>query len=207
MSKTFPFLILMFVFVFSAGFIIGFFLDRSSIVYTEGEMDILRDDIESMQLQEMFASAEAADCNLIYSAMGKNSYDLYNLVDRLRTTPPESREFAEMKKDADFLSLKAWMIAKKVERTCSADILPILFVYSGNCQGCEAQDAVLKSIKEKYEQVYVYAIDFDLGEQSTELVKAAYSIGSAPAMIIGSELYGRLSEDELEEIACDAINC
>ena len=83
MAKTLTFLVFMFVFVFASGFIAGYFLDRVGITYTQSEMDVLRNEIESMQLQEMFVSGEPADCKLIYSAMGKNSYDLYNLVDKL----------------------------------------------------------------------------------------------------------------------------
>ena len=207
MAKTLTFLVFMFVFVFASGFIAGYFLDRVGITYTQSEMDVLRNEIESMQLQEMFVSGEPADCKLIYSAMGKNSYDLYNLVDKLKTTSPDSAEFAQIKIDADLLSLRAWMIAKKVKKTCSADITPILFFYSENCPGCEEQDAVLKSIKESNHDVYVYAIDYGSDEQAINLVKAAYDINSTPSIIIEDNLFGRLSASEMEEIICENVSC
>jgi len=207
MGKTFTFLVFMFVFVFSSGFIIGYFLDRSSIVYTQSEMDVLKDEIESMQLQEMFASAEAADCKLIYTAMGKTSYDLYDLVNRLKETSPESWEFMKIKKDADLLSLKTWMTAKKIKKTCSADILPILFLYSDNCPECDIQDVVLQELKDKYNNTLVYAIDIKLNEPVTNLIKVAYDIDSVPAMIIGNVAYGKLDFEQLKNITCEQVTC
>jgi hypothetical protein len=208
MAKTFVFLVFMFAFVLVFGFVAGYFVDRSSIIYTQNEMDVLKNEIESMQLQELFVSAgESSDCMLIYSTMGKISYDLYDLVDRLKQTPPGSTEFMNMKKGADMLSLKAWMIAKKIKKTCSSDIVPILFLYSGNCTGCNDQDAALKSVKEKYKDVLVYAIDYDLNEPATELIKAAYDIKTSPSMIIDSTPYENLTESELESIVCGSISC
>lgn len=207
MGKTFPFLIFMFVFVFSAGFLIGYFLDRTSIVYTKGEVDKLKSEIESMQLQEMFISAESADCKLIYTAMGKTTYDLYDLVNKLKETPPESWEFMNMKKEADLLSLKTWMTAKKIKEICSADILPILFIYSDGCEDCREQDDILQNLKNMHNNTLVYAIDIELNEPVTNLIRVAYDVDAAPAMIIGHDTYGKLSSEELENIICEQVAC
>ena len=207
MAKTLTFLVFMFVFVFASGFIAGYFLDRVSIVYTQSEMEAIRGEVEAMQLQELFVSAEPGDCKLIYTTMGKISYELYDLVNRLKQTPPESREFLSIKRDADLLSLKAWMIAKKTKRTCSADLLPILFLYSDDCSECEAQDLVLQNLKERHNNTMVYAIDIKLNEPVTDLIKAAYDIDSVPSMIIDQEVYGPLGAEEIEETICGKVTC
>ena len=50
---------------------------------------------------------------------------------------------------ADFLSLKAWILSKNVKEKCTEDLLPILYVYSLSPE-CEEQDKVLQEIKKKY---------------------------------------------------------
>ena len=160
-----------------------------------------------MQLQEMFITGEKVDCRLMYSTMGSLSYNLYDMVGRLKSTSPDTQEFYEMKRQADFLSLKAWMVAKNIRETCTSDILPVLYVYSGNCPECDRQDQVLQSMKSKYPGLLVYAIDYYLDEPAIKLVKDAYEMKSTPSMIINHRLYGSMTEDELESAICENINC
>jgi hypothetical protein len=207
MKKAFPFLLVMFFGVFIAGFIIGYFSERTGMTYTQSEMDTLRNSVDNMQLQEMFITGEKVDCNLMYSTMGKVSWSLYDMVDRLKVTNPGTEEFTKLKRDADTMSLRAWIIARNIQQQCQSDIVPVLFLYSGYCPECQGQDEILKTIKEKHPEVMVYAIDYDMKQDATDLVKAAYSISSTPSMIINHTLYGRLSEQELEAIICENINC
>jgi hypothetical protein len=207
MKKTLPFLLFMFVFVFVSGFLVGYFSERTGMVYTQSEIDRLRNQVDNMQLQEMFIAGEKVDCRLMYSTMGKVSWDLYDMVDRLKVTPPETEEFYSLKTQADLMSLRAWIIARNIQQQCKSDIVPVLFIYSGYCPECNSQDAILKTIKQSHQEVMVYAIDFGMKEDATNLVKAAYSITSTPSMIINHTLYGKLSEAELESIICQSINC
>jgi len=207
MKKTLPFLLFMFVFVFVSGFLVGYFSERTGMVYTQSEIDRLRNQVDNMQLQEMFISGEKVDCNLMYSTMGKVSWSLYDMVDRLKVTNPGTEEFTKLKRDADTMSLRAWIIARNIQQQCKSDIFPVLYLYSGYCSECQNQDAILKTEKEKHPQVMVYAIDYDMSQDATDLVKAAYSITSTPSMIINHTLYGKLSEADLENIICQSINC
>ena len=94
MKSPLPFLLVMFVLVFGAGFVIGYFSERTGMVYTQSEIDRLRNQVDNMQLQEMFMAGEKVDCNLMYSAMGKVSWNLYDMVDRLKVgqTKPQVRQ-------------------------------------------------------------------------------------------------------------------
>jgi hypothetical protein len=207
MARTFPFLVVMFVAVFAAGFLSGYFLERTGMLYTRSEIEELRDEVENMQIQELFVSGKHVDCNLLASAMGSHSYHLWDLVNRLRSTRPETEEFYEMKRQADFLSLKAWILAKGIRESCWGDILPVLYIYSVNCPECEEQDRVLQSIKNSHQGVLVYAIDYYLDEPSIRLVRDAYNVTSTPSIIIDNRLYGKLDMEELEEIVCDNTGC
>jgi thiol-disulfide isomerase/thioredoxin len=202
-----PFLLVMFVIVFVAGFIIGYFTERTGMVYTQSEIDRLRSQVDDMQLQEMFITGEKMDCRLMYSTMGSLSYNLYDMVARLKSTSPDTQQFYDMKRQADFLSLKAWMVAKNIREQCTSDIVPVLYVYSGSCPECDRQDTALQSLKSKYPGLLVYAIDYYLDEPAIKLVKDAYEIKSTPSMIIDHRLYGPLDEAGLEAVICGNINC
>jgi hypothetical protein len=207
MKNPFPFLLVMFALVFGAGFVVGYFSERTGMAYTQSEMDSLRNRVDNMQLQEMFLTGETVDCNLMYSTMGKVSWSLYDMVDRLKTTSPGTEEFTTLKRDADTMSLRAWIIARNIQQQCKSDIVPVLFLYSGYCPECQAQDDILKAVKERHPEVMVYAIDFDMRQDATDLVKAAYSISSTPSMIINHQLYGKMSETEMEALICSTITC
>ncbi|MEM7815704.1 MAG: hypothetical protein QXN71_01140 [Candidatus Aenigmatarchaeota archaeon] len=207
MKNPFPFLLIMFVLVFGAGFVIGYFSERTGMVYTKSEIDRLRNEVENMQLQEMFIAGEKVDCKLMYSTMGSLSYNLYDMVNQLKSTSPNNPQFYELKREADFLSLKAWMVAKSIRERCTSEIFPILYIYSGNCPECDDQDSILQDMKSRYQGVMVYAIDFYLDEPAIRLVKDAYEVKSVPAMIINHRLYGKMSENEIENIICENINC
>lgn len=206
MARLFAFLVFFAVFVFAAGFISGFFLERTGIAYTKSNIDTLRNDVENMQIQEMFLAGEHVDCRLLYSTAGSMSYRLYDLVSQLKETTPESQEFWDMKTQADFFSLKAWILAKSIKEKCTEDLLPVLYIYSPTPEDVE-QDQVLQAVKEKYSNILVYAIDFYLEEPAVRLVRDAYHINSTPSMIINHQLYGQLSQEELEQIVCGNINC
>jgi len=207
MKSPLPFLLVMFVIVFGAGFVIGYFSERTGIAYTQSEIGRLTNQVDNMQLQEMFITGEKVDCRLMYSTMGSLSYNLYDMVGRLKSTSPDTPQFYESKRQADFLSLKAWMVAKNIREKCTSDILPVLYVYSGSCPECVEQDNVLQTMKSKYPGLLVYAIDYYLDEPAIKLVKDAYEIRSTPAMIIDHKLYGYMNGTELEAVICGNINC
>jgi hypothetical protein len=207
MTKTFPFLVVMFVAVFAAGFLSGYFTERSGMLYTKSEIEELRNDVENMQIQELFVSGKQVDCNLMASAMGSHSYHLWDLVNKLKSTRPETEEFYDMKRQADFLSLRAWIFANNIKENCWGDILPILYIYSVNCPDCDEQDRILQTIKNEHQGVFVYAIDYYLEEPSIKLVRDAYNITSVPSMIIDNKLYGKLEMEELEGVVCENIGC
>ncbi len=207
MIKTFSFLIMLFVVVFAAGFFSGYFIESSGIAYTRNQITDLRNDMENMQIQELFMSWREADCNLLASAMGSHSYHLWDMVNRLKDTRPETEEFYELKRQADFMSLKAWIFANNIKENCWGDILPVLFIYSGDCPECGEQDRVLQELKGEHGNVLVYAIDFGLDEPSIRLVRDAYNITSTPSMIINNRVYLGMDKEGLEGVFCSQVEC
>jgi len=200
------FILAIFFIIFILGFFIGYYFEKTSITYTKGEIETLKNDVENTQLQVLFASSEK-ECRLMLVAVNDISYNLYNLVNRLKETNPNTEEFYQIKKEADFLSMRAWILSRNVEERCENQVLPILFVYSINCLDCDQQDKDLQETKDKYTNVLVYAVDYNLDETAVTLLKSAYEINSTPAMIIKGNLYNRLSKEELENIVCSNINC
>lgn len=199
---------IMFFVVFLFGFFVGYFFEKSDITYTETLIDKLKTDLENMRLEQMFIMIEPSEksCAAMTRTIKDTSYSLYTLVNRLKQTKPESREFYKLKREADFLSLKAWMLSTSIEEKCDRNILTILFVYSTDSPACVRQDKILQDIKTKYEdRVLVYAIDYYLDESVIRMINDVYGIGSTPAMIIRGEVYGALNETELSKLVCDNL--
>ena len=163
----------LFIIIFTAGIVVGYFVERTGIIYTQAEIDKLRLEVENMQLQEMFVAGTDTDCRLLYSTMGKLSYDLYSLVNTLQAKGPGSEEFMQTKIQADLLSLRAWLLARSVKKSCSEELVPILFVYSSDCEGCEEQDAILQNIQNTHDEVLVYSNDYDSAQPAIKLRKDA----------------------------------
>ena len=200
------FILAVFFIIFVLGFFIGYYFEKTSITYTKGEIETLKNDVENTQLQVLFASSEK-ECRLMSVAINDISYNLYNLVNKLKETNPDTEEFYKIKREADFLSMRAWILSRNVEERCENQVLPILFVYSTNCPECDQQDKDLQDVKNKYTNVLVYAVDYNLDETAVTLLKSAYEINSTPSMIIKGNLYSKLSKEELENIVCSSINC
>lgn len=200
-------LVYMFVAIFVLGIFSGYIVGRGGFIYTQAEVDKLRLEVENIQLQEMFVSGTEIDCRLLFSSMGKLSYDLDSLVDRLRSGSPDSPEFMETKTQADLLSLRAWILARNLKKNCAQGIVPVLFFYSPDCQECQEQDIALQQAKDLHREVLVYSVDLGSGQPAIKLVRDAYGIVKAPAVILENEAFGGLSMDDLENEICREIAC
>ena len=84
MSNIGFYLVLLAAFIFIVGFTSGYIFENVAVAYTNLEIDRMRLAVENMQLQEMFVSIKSTDCNLLYSSMGKLSYDLNSMVNALQ---------------------------------------------------------------------------------------------------------------------------
>jgi hypothetical protein len=155
--------------------------------------------IDNIQLQEMFVSTESADCNLIFASLGSISYNLNEMVENLKSYRPDTKEFRETKLRAEFHSLRAWLLAKEVRESCQSGILPILFIYTDSPES-EKQDLVLNEIKASNDHVLVYSIDIDSDQPALNLIKDAYGVDSAPALIINNKNAGKLDKSELSAL-------
>lgn len=200
------FLVMVAIVIFAVGFSAGYIFENVAVSYTNAQIEEMRVAVENMQIQEMFAASDSIDCNLIFASMGKLSYDLYSLVNSLQSHTPGSKEFENTKVQADLLSLRAWMTARNVKESCSQKVVPILYIYSDS-EASKEQDRILQGIKEDYENVLVYSIDSQSDQPAIKLVKDAYSVISAPSIIIDNKNYGELDKDELQILICERINC
>ena len=127
------------------------------------------------------------------------------MVDQLKTTNPGTEEFEKSKVSAEFLSLRAWLLARDIRKSCWQQIVPILFIYSDSAES-ESQDTILKELKTEYEGVLVYSIDFYADQPALKLIKDAYGVDSAPSIIISKKNVGQLSKADLETIIAKELN-
>ncbi len=201
------FLVMLAVVIFVVGFTAGYIFENITVSYTQQEVKIMRLALENMQIEEMFVASESVDCNLIFATLGSISYNIYEMNNRLKSTSPETEEFLSTKREADLLSLKAWIFAKKISEKCTDGILPVLLVYSTDCQECGRQEAIIQDLKEEHEGIVSYSIDRDTSEPAIKLVINSYNITDVPAMIVGSNVYGSMEEGDMETLFCNKLKC
>lgn len=195
--------------LFLVGFLFGYFFKRVDVVLTENKLEDLRRNVENMQLERMFIDIESPEksCDAMITSVKETSYNLYDMVNRLKQTEPVKEEFYDIKREADLLSLKAWMLSIPLEEKCGKNILPILYIYSTQCQSCDKQDGVLQKLKNDYDGLLVYAIDYNTNEPVVELIKNVYNVSWTPAMIIKGKIHGVMDESELSKVICSTLNC
>ena len=188
--------------MFLFGFGFGYFIQGSALLVAEGEINKVRDDLDNLQLEQlMLLQAPEKSCPVITESARQSSQKLYDLVNQLRRENPDSPSFTEIKGEADFLSIKSWILSNAIEDRCGEGITSILFIYSDDCEKCPEQDSILQSLKADYSgQVLVYAADYESTERVVSTVKAAYGVTEAPSIIIKGSTRTFTSKEELVKL-------
>ncbi|HDD72728.1 MAG TPA: thioredoxin [Candidatus Aenigmarchaeota archaeon] len=202
--------------LYITGVFTGFFLYESSVESTHSEItnlqkqiDGYRQTLEYIRLEQLYMSSpnKEISCKFMLSSI-KNiqrdlSYFIKNLPGKLEIyekyngTDPA---YENLKRDYMFISLKSWMLSLSVKERCNADIIPILYFYSRECDKCIEQGFVLDRIREENPNAFIFTIDFNLNEEWANVIKEAYNIKETPSLIIGNTTYsGFVDYDELDK--------
>jgi len=201
---------LYFVGVFTGAVILDYSEERTSKEFSDlrSEIDGYSSDLEGIEMEMLILSSGTSEigCRLIVNSLDRMQSDLSyfwdNLPERLEEYEsknlPDPR-YESLKKDYMEISIKAWLMSLSVKEKCNQDIAPILYFYSSQCVDCIEQGSIIDSIREP--GVLVYTIDLNLDSDAVAMVKEAYEITEAPALIIGEDSYqGLVTREQLIKI-------
>lgn len=116
----------------------------------------------------------------------------------------DNPDVISLKKDYTLLSLKQWLLVKRIKEECGKNLTIILFFYSNkqNASLSEAQGYVLDYLYLKYPNTLVtYALDTDLDLPVLDVVKEVYGIRQVPSLVINEVTYpGFQPKQKLESL-------
>lgn len=114
-------------------------------------------------------------------------------------------EVQYLKKYYSLLEIKDYLLTKRLSDKCSnKKITFIIYIYSNskNCDDCGKQALVLTALRQKYPELRVYSLDYDLELSAIETLKKAYKVPATfPIIITGDKvLSGYMTTADLENI-------
>jgi hypothetical protein len=197
--------------VFTGAFILGYSESRTSEEFARlnQEIDSFGSDLQSIEMEQLYLATGKGElgCKLIVASLNNVQEDLdyfwKTLPEKLEvyeTSNPTDSEYERLKADYMAVSLKAWLLSLSVKDKCGQDMVPILYFYTADCAECIEQGYALDQAR-SLGSVMVYTIDLNLPSETVSMIKEAYGIESAPALIIGEDAYeGFVSFDRLSKI-------
>jgi len=177
--------------IFLIGFLITQRISSRTSEQITGIQKEFRNYILSLNLQSEIASEYI--CKVDVFQLTKEKSDLGKKIDVLEKNLGKNNPIVQdLKKDYSLLSLRQWLLVKKVKKGCNRDINIILFFYSNkvNASESESQGYVLDYIYEKYpDEVVIYAFDIDEDNPALNTLKNIYEVDIVPSVIINDKLF------------------
>lgn len=113
-------------------------------------------------------------------------------------------EVVSLKKYYSLLQIRDFLFVRERERLCGIKAPIIVYFYSNTreCGDCKRMGYVLTSLREEYENLHIYAFDYDIGLSVVETLKSIYKLdGRLPAIVIDRKpSYGFIEREKVIEL-------
>ena len=184
----------------------------SDFLYNQrlGQVKNIEDTINRNILESEIQYALLADASCDTDATGNPILisEINNLTKRLAFMEDqrgaEDAEVQSLKKYYSLLQAKDYLLLRERTKQCGDKPLSIIYFYSnaGNCDDCKKMGYVLTSMREDYDELHVYAFDYNLGLSVIETLKSIYKLeNSFPVLIINRKpYYGFKTREEIERL-------
>lgn len=178
--------------VFSAGLIVGIFVEKQRISELEKVSREGISRISSLQLQLEYLNTleNGKYCSVIKEVLQKNIKDYRRALDRIEGFKDKGifleDRFELLKGEYVIAELRYWLLAQKADETCDYNRTTLLYFYTSDCDICKTrQGPVLTHLKSKYgKKLLVFSIDFELDEPMVEVLKQRYNVTDVPALVV-----------------------
>ncbi len=197
-------------FITAAVFTVVFFL--SNYLYGERisqvkniEDNISRNILESEVQYALLADAACETSEAKTPAMVSEINSLSNRLSYMEEQRgADDAEVIALKKYYSLLQIKDYLLLRERSKQCAQKPLTIFYFYTnvGNCDDCKKQGYALTSMREDYDQLHIYAFDYNLGLSVIETLKSIYKLdGKLPILIINRKpYYGFRTREEIEKL-------
>lgn len=144
-------------------------------------------------------------CKVNVFEITKEKVDLGKKIEVLeKNLGKENGMVKDLKEDYSLLSIRQWLLVKKVKEACNKDINIVLFFYSNevNASISESQGYILDYLYEKHsDSVVIYAFDIDENNPALNTIKEIYEIKETPSIVVNEKLFTELqSKEKIESL-------
>lgn len=190
--------------VFAIIFLFSDFLYNKRITEVKGMEDsisrnILESEIRYALLADTSCDIDAGLSPVFIDEINNLTKQLAYMENQRGTT---DAEVISLKKYYSLLQIKDYLLLREHARQCGNKPLSIIYFYSnaGNCDDCKKMGYVLTSMREDYDQLHVYAFDYNLGLSVIETLKSIYKLEDQfPVLIINRKpYYGFKTREDIE---------
>lgn len=197
--------------VFLLGILIGYSLTQSRIEFSEKIGKQQRLEFDSLQLQYLFMTEllEESNCQAALKTLDENLKNLELARERLEKflEADDEEELKGVKREYTLAEIRYWFLSKKSKEICtSPDSITVLYFYaSKDCNKCEAQGAILTSLKDIFrDRLLIFSLDILFTEEPLiHILTESFNIDSAPSLVINDlSLKEFVKKQELKEIIC-----
>lgn len=187
--------------IFSIGLLLGnYFTQKKLSILSDYEQRIR---LETIGTELQFKILTENVCGVINSTI--ITEELYDIGEKLEYMESELGEndpkVKSLKEYYFLLEIQHWLLLKKSNKECMANLTPILYFYDNKraCSLCNEQGYILTYIREKNPGVRIYSFDVSIHNPALESIKKIYKIHTTPTMVINERSYHAfVSKDELE---------
>ncbi len=205
-SKKYVIVFLITLGVFAMVFLLSNYLYSQRITQVKSLEDninrnILESEIQYALLADASCETDANNNPLMIDEINILSKRLSFMEDQRGT---DDGEVITLKKYYSLLQVKDYLLLRERAKQCGQKPSSILYFYSnkGDCLDCKKMGYVLTSMRESYDQLHVYAFDYNIGLSVVETLKSIYKLDNVqPILIINRKpYYGFKTQQEIEAL-------
>jgi len=123
------------------------------------------------------------------------------LEDQRGTIDPE---VISLKKYYSLLLVRDYLFTRERATLCNVRPLTVFYFYSneGNCDDCKKEEFVLTSLREEYDNLRIYAFDYNLGLSAIDTLKSIYKLEDRfPVLVINRKAhYGFKTREDILDL-------
>lgn len=198
--------------IFAVGVWIGLWMGEERVSSLELTIDDLQENINNAELQFLLLDVLEKNASCTYmiqtaSNLGHESSLLARDVEKYENSQKiDEDSFYLLKQKYTNSLIRNWLTLEKIKETCDGNYSIVLYFYSNEqCDLCEEQGIVLSYMKERLGQdLFVFALDTDIGVDVVGVLKDSYGITNYPATVVNNHVYKEyLDKDGLTKELCD----
>lgn len=195
--------------IFALVFLFSNYLYNARIAQVKNMEDNINQNILESEIQYALLADAPCDATeggnpLQIDELNALAKRLSYLEDQRSTNDPE---VISLKKYYSLLQVKDYLLLRERSKQCAEKPLSIIYFYSnkGDCEDCKKMGYVLTSMREDYDDLHVYAFDYNIGLSVIDSLKSIYKLENRfPVLIINKKAYyGFKTRSEIEALMPD----